>query len=156
MSSGKISLKDADMKLYLLNTDHGLFPCTDKDFDEKKKLKIGEVYQVEIKLARNYEFLKKYHKLIAVAWEYQDEKVQEHFHNSKESFRETVQIAAGYTETFYSIKRREWLEKSRSISFESMTEEEFSDLYSRVKDVLFMTFLRHITQEEFEKQLINF
>ncbi len=144
------------MKLFLLNTDHGLFPCTDKDFDEKKKLKIGETYQVEIKLARNYQFLKKYFALLNCAWEYQNERVQEHFHNSKESFRETVQIAAGYTETFYSIKRKEWLEKSQSIAFENMKEEEFADLYSKVKDVLYMTFLKHISQEEFERQLINF
>jgi len=144
------------MKINLLNTLEGFKLCQDEDYDLKKRLKLGLVYQAEIRLLRNYEFLKKYHKLIAVAWEYQNEKVQEHFHNSKESFRETIQIAAGYTETFYSIKRREWLEKSQSIAFENMKEEEFADLYSKVKDVLYMIFLKHITQEEFEKQLINF
>lgn len=144
------------MKLHLLNTSQGLKPCYDDDFEEKKKLKIGEVYSVDIKLARNYEFLQKYHKLISIAWEYQNEKVQAHFKDSKDKFRESVQIAAGYTETFYSIDKKEWLEKAKSISFESMKEEDFIDLYESVKDILFKIFLKDISEEEFMNNLINF
>lgn len=144
------------MKLHLLNTSSGLIPMYDYDFDEKKKLKIGEVYQVEIKLARNYEFLRKYFALINCAWEYQNEKVQAHFKDSKDKFRESVQIAAGYTETFYSIDKKEWLEKAKSISFESMKEEDFIDLYESVKDILFKIFLKNISEEEFMNNLINF
>ena len=144
------------MKLHLLNTSQGLKPCYDEDFEEKKKLKIGEVYSVDIKLARNYEFLQKYHKLISIAWEYQNEKVQAHFKDSKEKFRESVQIAAGYTETFYSIDKKEWLEKAKSISFESMKEEDFIDLYESVKDILFKIFLKDISEENFMRNLINF
>jgi hypothetical protein len=58
------------MKLFLQNTTHGLIPCYDADYDEKKKLKAGKVYKVEIKLARNYDFHKKYFALINCAWEY--------------------------------------------------------------------------------------
>lgn len=144
------------MKLHLLNTLDGLKPCQDADYDLKKQLKLGEIYTAEIKLTRNYEFFKKYHKLIATAWEYQNEKVQEHFHNSKENFRKTIQIAAGYCETYYSIARKEWVEESKSISFEKMTEEEFAEMYSRVKDVLFMHFLKHISEDEFMRNLANF
>lgn len=44
------------MKIYLQNTSMGLIPMADSDYDEKKRLKIGEVYEVSIKLARNYHF----------------------------------------------------------------------------------------------------
>ena len=37
-----------------------------------------------------------------------------------------------------------------------MDEDEFTQLYERVKDVLFKYFLKHISVEEFEKNLINF
>lgn len=37
------------MELYLKNTAHGLIPLYDDDFEEKRKLKIGEVYKVSIK-----------------------------------------------------------------------------------------------------------
>lgn len=144
------------MKLNLQNTARGLVPLYDDDYEEKKKLKIGEIYSAEIKLIRNYDFLRKYFALLNCAWEYQNEKVQEHFHNSKENFRKTVQIAAGYCETYYSISRKDWIEESKSISFEKMKEEEFAELYNRVKDVLFMHFLKHISEEEFMRNLANF
>ena len=144
------------MKINLVNTLEGFKLATDADYELKRKLKLGRVYQFETKLLRNYEFLKKYHKLIAVAFEYQNEKVQEHFHNSIESFRKTVQVAAGYCDTYYSISRKEWVEESKSISFEKMEEEDFQELYSKVKDVLFLYFLKNISEQEFMKNLANF
>jgi len=144
------------MKINLLNTLDGFKLASDADYEQKRKLKLGKIYQFETKLLRNYEFLQKYHKLITVAFEYQNEKVQEHFHNSIESFRKTVQVAAGHCDTYYSISRKEWVEESKSISFEKMEEEEFQDLYNKVKDVLFLYFLKNISEEEFIKNLINF
>ena len=38
----------------------------------------------------------------------------------------------------------------------SMSAEEFDEMYERIKDVLFSTFLRHISEEEFSKNLISF
>lgn len=143
------------MKLNLQNTARGLIPCYDDDFEEKKKLKIGEIYKVEIKLYRNYEFHKKYFALINCAWEYLTEKQQD-FIKSKNGFRKTLQIAAGWSEVYYSINRKEWVEESKSISFESMDNAEFETLYNAVKDVLFTTFLRNISEEEFMKNLVNF
>lgn len=144
------------MKINLQNTARGLIPLYDDDYEEKRKLKIGEVYTAEIRLARNYQFHRKYFALIHCAWEYQNEKVQEHFHNSKESFRKTVQIAAGHCDTYYSIARKGWIEESKSISFEKMEEAEFQELYNRVKDVLFTHFLKNISEAEFMKNLANF
>ena len=42
------------MKILLHNTDRGLVPVYGSDFDEKKKLKIGEDYEAEIRQPRNY------------------------------------------------------------------------------------------------------
>ena len=144
------------MKLHCTNTASGLVPCYDADFEEKRKLKIGQTYEVEIKLARNYQFLKKYFALIACAWEYQSEKVRAFFGESKEGFRKTVEVAAGWYEPVYDLSKREWVHTPKSISFRTMSAEEFNSLYERVKDVLFTTFLRGISVEEFEKNLINF
>lgn len=139
----------------LQNTMHGLMPCMDEDYEVKRKLKIGAIYEVEIKQARNYDFFKKYHALISCAYEFLTER-QKEFIGSKENFRKTLQIAAGWSETYYSIQRKEWIEESKSISFGAMSEAEFSELYDNVKNVLFATFLRHISQDEFMKELINF
>lgn len=144
------------MKLQVLNTPVGLKPLYDEDFDEKKKLKIGEVYEVTIKQPRNLPFHRKYFSLINLAWEYQNERVVEHFHHNIELFRKTVEMAAGWCEIIYSIQRKEWIETPKSIAFDKMDNAEFTELYERVKDVLFKVFLKNMPIEEFEKNLINF
>lgn len=144
------------MKIKLLNTVQGLKPLYDEDFDEKKKLKIGEIYVADIKKARNIDFHRKYFALINLAWEYQPERVIEGYHHNVDHFRKSVEICAGWSETIYSISRKEYIEAPKSISFDKMDEAEFMDLYDNVKRVLFQTFLRHIDEEEFVKNLINF
>lgn len=144
------------MDIYLMNTASGLIPCTDEDYEKKRKLKIGRVYKTKMTLARNYEFHKKYFALINCAWEYQNERTVEFFHHNPDAFRKTVEISAGHYELVYSIARREWVEQAKSIAFDKMDEAEFQDLYERVKDVLFSTFLRHVKEEEFMSNLANF
>ena len=131
----------------------GLIPAQDADFDVKRKLKIGEVYQVSIKQFRNYEFHKKYFALINCAWEYQNERVQTHFKESVELFRKTVEISAAHCDLVYSIERKEWVEVPKSIAFEKLSEADFQDLYDRVKDVLFTVFLKNISRADFEQNL---
>ena len=89
------------MKLQLKNTMSGLVPINDASYDEKKKLKIGQVYEVTIKLVRNYEFHKKYFALINCAWEYLPEYKQEFF-KTKEVFRKTIEVVAGHCIKWYS------------------------------------------------------
>lgn len=144
------------MKLKLLNTIAGLKPLYDEDYEEKKKLKLGEVYEVTIKQSRNLAFHRKYFALINLAWEYQSEKVVEHFHHNQDLFRKTVEVAAGWCDVMYSINRKEWVEIPKSIAFDKMDNDEFTLLYDRVKDILYAYFLKDVSTEEFEKHLIQF
>lgn len=128
----------------------------DSDYDEKKKLKIGEVYEATIKQPRNLSLHRKYFSLINIAWEYQNERSVEHFKHNIDLFRKTVEVAAGWYEPVYSIARKEWIEIPKSIAFDKMDNAEFTELYERVKDVLFKYFLKNISAEEFEQNLINF
>lgn len=141
------------MKFNVVNTMQGLVPAQDADFETKRKLRIGEVYQVSIKQLRNYEFHKKYFALINCAWEYQNERVQTHFKESVELFRKTVEVSAGHCDLVYSIERKEWVEVPKSIAFDKLKETDFQDLYERVKNVLFEIFLEHISAEVFESNL---
>ena len=143
------------MKMHLLNTAYGLKPCSDIDYDQKKRLKIGEVYEAEVREVRNYQFLRKYFALIRCAYAFLTPSQQE-FIKSPEGLRKTVQIAAGYCEVYYSIKRKEWVEESKSIAFDKMTESEFSELYESVKLVLFSTFLKDVDEQAFMRELVNF
>lgn len=144
------------MDIYLLNTPSGLKPCYDEDYDKKKKLKIGETYKAKITVARNINLHRKYFALINCAWAYQNERVTKHFRESVDSFRKTVEIASGHCETVYNLQLKSWVEIPKSIAFDKMDEMEFRDLYDRVKDILFSTFLTGVDEDEFLANLINF
>jgi hypothetical protein len=144
------------MELYLTNTAAGLVPMYDSDYDEKKKLKIGQAYRADIRLARNLQFHRKYFALINCAWEYLDEKAREFYGENRDGFRKTLEIAAGWYEPVYDLQKRDFIHAPRSISFSSMRADQFEQLYSRVKDVLFLSYLKGVDAEEFEKNLMNF
>jgi hypothetical protein len=80
----------------------------------------------------------------------------EFFKNDVNQFRKTIEISAGHYDLVYSIKLKEWVEIPKSISFDKMDEFEFRELYKSVKDVIFTLFLKHISIEEFEKNLSLF
>ena len=143
------------MKLMLQNTYNGLIPMYDNDYDERKKLKIGEVYEAQIKLIRNYEFHKKYFALINCAWSLQSEQRQKQFKNVN-LFRKSIELSAGHCELVYSHKLREFIEVPKSIAFDKVDEAEFQEIYKSVRNVIDMVFCKNITIEDFEKHLINF
>lgn len=139
----------------VINTPRGLIPCGDDDFDEKKKLKIGQAYSVEVRVVRNVDFHRKYFALIAYAWEFLNEQELATF-KTKDNFRKYLEISAGHCEVIFHPRLQEFVEIPKSISFGSMDNAEFSDLYDRVKDVIFSIIGNRVTREEFERILIDF
>jgi hypothetical protein len=143
------------MKLLVINTPRGLVPLGDDDYEQKRKLKLGETYSVEVKVVRNIDFHRKYFALIAYAWEFLDERETERF-KDKENFRKYIGIAAGHCDVIFHPRLQEFVEIPKSISFAKMDNTAFSDLYGRVKDVIFSIIGDRVTQEEFERLLIDF
>ena len=144
------------MKLMLVNTSSGLKPVYDKDFDEKKKLKIGETYIADIKLVRNPKFHRLFFSLVNLSWEYLDEKNQKGFKNNVELWRKYLIAAAGYVDVFWSPRQKEYVEYPKSISWEKMDEAEFHDLYDRVRDIVFAIIGNKVSKEEFDNILANY
>ena len=118
-----------------MNTMEGLKPLYDDDYDEKRKLKLGQVYEANIRVPRNLQFHRKYMKLIRVAWELLGEKAQAFF-KTTENFRKSMELTAGHSEPLYNCKTNEFIQQAKSISFSSMEQDEFEELYERVKDVI--------------------
>ena len=143
------------MKLLVVNTPRGLVPLGDDDYEEKRKLKLGQTYSVEVKVVRNVDFHRKYFALIAYAWEFLNEQETERF-KDKENFRKYIEIAAGHCEVIFHPRLQEFVEIPKSIAFAKMDNTAFSDLYGRVKDVIFSIIGDRVTQEEFERLLIDF
>lgn len=140
----------------LVNTAAGFVPAMDEDFEVKRRLKLGEVYKVSIKKARNYEFHKKYFALINCSWEYLNAKQQAFFKDNVEVYRKTMEVSAGHCEVVYNLNTKQWVDIPKSIAFDKIDNVEFQDLYDRVKHVIFSAVLKNISIEEFERQLANF
>ena len=143
------------MKILLQNTSHGLIPLYDADYEEKKRLKIGEVQTCEIKTIRNIDLHRKYFALINCAWELQSDARKDKF-KTVELFRKSLQLAAGYSELVYSHSLKDFIEMPKSISFEKLDNIAFEQLYKDVRHVIDTVFCSHISIEDFEKYLINF
>jgi hypothetical protein len=143
------------MKLLVINTPRGLVPLGDDDYEQKRKLKLGETYSVEVKVVRNVDFHRKYFALIAYAWEFLNEQETERF-RTKENFRKYVEVAAGHCDVIFHPRLQEYVEIPKSISFGKMDNAEFSDLYQRVKDVIFYIIGNRVTQDQFERLLLDF
>lgn len=144
------------MEINLMCTSAGLQPLYDEDYDEKRKLKIGKIYRAKVVVPRNGAFTRKYFALLKCAWEYQNERVVEFFHNSFDCFRKTIEIASGWCDPVFDLNTNTWVEQAKSIAFDKMNDAEFAELYERTKDVLFQRFLKHVSMEEFEQVLMNF
>lgn len=143
------------MKLNLLCTPHGLVPMYDKDYDQKKKLKVGVTYVADVKVSRNVQFHRKYWALLNAAWSLLPERTSKGF-RSLEGFRAYVTVAAGHYDLYYNPRLKEFVETPRSISFDKMDEAEFEDLYERTKDIIWAILGDYVSQEEFENCLMHF
>ena len=143
------------MKLLVINTPRGLVPYGDDDYEEKKKLKIGETYSVEIKVVRNLDFHRKYFSLISYAWEFLNEQETANF-KSKENFRKYLEISAGHCEVIYHPRLQEFVEVPKSISFGKMDNTAFNQLYDRVKDVILTIIGNRVSKEEFEHLILDY
>ena len=137
-------------------TPTGLKPMYDEDYDSKKMLKVGNVYEATIKEMRNVAFHRKYFSLINLAWEYLNEQQRTFFKDDVNAFRKTVEVAAGHYEPIYSVARQSWIEVPKSIAFDKLSESDFEQLYERVKNVLFQTFIPDSVKDEFEFVLKDF
>ena len=143
------------MKIQVICTTNGLVPLGDDSYEEKRKLRVGQVYECEVKVVRNYRFLKKAFALLNAAWSLMNERQQAGW-RSKEGFRNYLTVAAGHYDTYYNQRLQAFVELPRSWSFDKMDEAEFSDLYSRMKDVVFLVLGDRVTEEIFNRVLANF
>lgn len=138
------------MKFFVIRTLSGLQPCTSSDYDNLmlSKLKLGEVYEVEIKKKRNYEFHKKFFSLLKLVHENQN-KLEG---ISIDGLRAYMTMKAGFYETYTTDKGSFTLPKS--ISFSAMDNIEFEQFYNAVIDVAIS--LIDCNREDLIEAIINY
>jgi len=116
-------------KINMVKTNQGLKPAYDSDLEKYQKLPKDWEGEVVLRVPRNYEFLKKYMALIKLGFENSES-------DNKDTYRYLKQMEAGYFKVETRQKDGYKIHLPVSISFENMTEQEFSELYDKVLTVI--------------------
>ena len=142
------------MQFYAVNTAAGLVPSYDDDYDQKKRLTIGETYKIKVTKARNLQFHRKYFALIQIALGSTYQRAVNHFATS-EQFRKNVRNRCGplWKGLFNCPKGVAGSAQKHRIWWTGWN---LTSYTKGVRHVIFTVFLKHISPEEFEKNLLNF
>jgi hypothetical protein len=124
------------MKLSFIKQPGGiLHPASDIEAEKLTKFKTGAMYEVEIKNSRNAAFHQKMFVFLNFCFEhwrggneYQDEAAQ------FDVFRKHMTVLAGYYDSLVNLDGEVRIE-AKSLSYASMTQEEFEQLYSALINV---------------------
>ena len=136
------------MKFYAeIDLQGRIKPLYNSDYDTFKKVKRNKPVEIEIKQKRNYQFHKKGMALFNLGFENQ-EKIDNFDH-----YRKVITMKAGYYDTIETDKGTVYLPKS--ISFSSMDEMEFNELYKNLTHVIAkeLGLIDHEVQREIENFL---
>lgn len=141
------------MKILVRNTPEGLKPEYNSDYEERKKLKMGKQYWADISVARNPKNHKRFFAMINVAWHNLNDQDRAKFPN-KRAFRYDLIIKAGYYQLIHRTDSQV-IVKPESISFDSMDEAEFQEVFSDVIDVIFEHYV-DVDKENFLNAMLDF
>jgi len=130
------------MDMLLRRLSGGQLVAADDETAERiQRIKAGAVLRGDFKKMRNPQFFRKWWALVGLAYDMWTERLQPqeyrglHVMPNKDRFRKDLIILAGYYDATYNIKGEVRLE-AKSISFDSMEEDEFEGLYSKTIDVI--------------------
>ncbi len=122
-------------EIYLVKSLDGKFtPAQDSDYEMAKNIKVGETYKFKFSKPRNYRFLKKFFALINLVYHNQDH------YTSIDALRYDLTIESGFFVDRPNKFTGEMIREAKSISFASMDEVEFSDLYNKFLDTIVRVF----------------
>ncbi len=141
-------------EIYLKKVFGVLGPNDDDAKEYLEKLKSGEVIKATVTRPRNYDFHKKLFALLDVAYDAWEIEPVEYkgvpIEKNKTRFRKDITIMAGFYEMVVNVKG-EVRAQAKSISFASMSEDEFSELYSKIIDVILKRVLKNYTRADLDR-----
>lgn len=137
------------MKILVVKTLNGfLRPAYDTDMEVFSKMPRNEPFEIEYKKKRNPKFHRKYFALMNLAHQNQDD--YEHL----DDVRRFVAVMAGFREEMVNKDTGEVFVTPKSISFDSMDELEFTDLYEKSKTVISRWI--GVSNEEIEEEIMQY
>ena len=136
-------------------------PADEASREEAAKFKVGSPVRFKATRQRNYQFHKKWFALVGFAydhWEpatlqdpkFEGVKPEKNF----DRFRKDLIILAGFYDATFRIDGSTRIE-AKSISFASMSQDDFDRLYSATIDAVLKHILTHYEREELEEVVLQ-
>lgn len=145
-------------ELLMTKTPAGaLIPASEEEAEKLRKIKSGATVRCDIRQMRNYQFHKKFFSLVKFLFGIWEESVPRQLYRGVEvrpnidRFRKDLIILSGRYEATYNVRNEVRLE-AKSISFASMSEEEFERLFS---DVINIALERVINRPDLSEEKIR-
>jgi len=138
------------MKTNWLKSQGGLIPADPNAEEWLTGTKLGQLVNIDVTRPRNYAFHKKYFALVTYAfsqWETPDGTGKNY-----DRFRDELSIMAGFFDKVWTISGELRL-VAKSISFASMDEAEFQELYSKTVDIILAKILTSHSESDIDKSL---
>lgn len=136
------------MKITLCKQLNNTFKVAyDSDYEKLKKIKINEPFEFEYKNSRNIKFHRLYFSLLNMVFQNQE------MYNNIDHLRRDLTIESGYYDLRVNIHGEE-VKEPKSISFASMSQEEFSEYYNAVLDTIVKYF--HFDKEDIKNNIEQF
>jgi hypothetical protein len=146
------------LKIHLVKTQAGMVAADHETEEYLKKIGLGEMIGGEFKKTRNYRFLKKWFALLNIGYDNWQAPEVESVHGvpvkNFERFRGDICILCGFYHQTIRLNGEVRIEP-KSVSFGRMTEDEFSDLYSKTITVLIENVWRGSLTEEEVNQMVD-
>lgn len=142
------------MKIFCFKSGSKLVPCTSEDKEKIAKLPAGEPFQIKYVEIRNVRHHRKYFAFINTVFKNLPEKFERNWPDV-DSFRRSMQMYAGYYDETISLKGETHLQP-KSIAFDKLDETEFSELHSKVKNVIGKHILPEIDMQTVETEIEQF
>lgn len=138
-------LKAGELHIYIDEAGE-MRPADEETHKRLKRLKKGHYYSFKYKVMRNYKFHKKFFSLLNLAFQNQE------LFDSFDWFREHTLLGAGHFEQSTTPDGK-IMYKTKSISFEKCTEQEFEEVYQKVVSFLMS---KYDFTDEFIDQLLEY
>ena len=137
--------------LYLRKLYDSFSPVDQEAAEAMEKIKMNSIVKCEITKPRNIQFHRKYFALLNHAYDHFEPEGKEYrgqpVQKNREVFRKEITILSGFYEAVYKIDGTFKL-VAKSISFANMTEDEFSNLYSKTISVILDKVLTSYTEDD--------
>lgn len=135
-----------------------LTAANEVDCEKLRKIKNGTLCLAKIVQPRNPKFHRKFFALLNFGFYYFEPEVQEwngiKSEKNFEEFRSNVIILAGYRTVTVTIKN-EIKVRAKSISFASMDETEFAEVYSKVFNIIWQLVMNKSKIQGFTQELME-